>query len=146
MSRINLNGSWNAKCFLENGQTDFAFEGSVPGCVHTDLMGTKIPQNIYYRDNAEKCQWIEERDFEYSKTLGTATISNKHIIIFITIFFAPRSLSSITEGSTSIVKRENATLKNIYIAINEYTVFDILFTKSVSVVASPNKTEISNNE
>jgi len=53
MSKINLNGSWSGICLLENGKTDFTFEGSVPGCVHADLMGTKIPQNIYYRDNAD---------------------------------------------------------------------------------------------
>ncbi|MBQ2827878.1 MAG: hypothetical protein IJF20_01410 [Clostridia bacterium] len=82
MSKINLNGSWSGICLLENGKTDFTFEGSVPGCVHTDLMGTKIPQNIYYRDNAEKCQWIEKRDFEYSKVFEIDTLPSSAKLVF----------------------------------------------------------------
>lgn len=66
MNRINLNGNWHGKC-IKNNTIDFTFDGTVPGCVHTDLMGKKIPADIYYRDNSQNCQWIEDCDFEYSK-------------------------------------------------------------------------------
>ena len=59
MKIIDLNGKWNGQCY-KDGNQDFTFVGNVPGCVHTDLMGSRIPSDIYYRDNADKCQWIED--------------------------------------------------------------------------------------
>ena len=39
--------------FSEDGKADFTFKGIVPGCVHSDLKGIKIPNELFYRDNAE---------------------------------------------------------------------------------------------
>lgn len=36
MQKICLNGSWEGICFTEEGKKDFTFNGTVPGCVHTD--------------------------------------------------------------------------------------------------------------
>lgn len=37
----------------------------VPGCVHTDLMRQGIIENLYWRDNNKKYQWIENEDWTY---------------------------------------------------------------------------------
>ena len=38
---------------------------SVPGYVHTALEREKIIPEMYWRDNAKMCQWIEERTWEF---------------------------------------------------------------------------------
>lgn len=68
MKKISLNGSWNGKCLAKEGEESFSFAGTVPGCVHTDLMGSRIDRNLYFRDNADACLWIESRDWEYSRS------------------------------------------------------------------------------
>ena len=82
MSRILLNGAWSGTCFTEEGNVDFTFEGTVPGCAHTDLFGTHIPKDVFYRDNADKCTWIEGRDFEYSKAFILESIPENAILVF----------------------------------------------------------------
>ena len=82
MSKINLNGQWQGICYTESGAEDFSFNGAVPGCVHTDLMGVKIPMDIYYRDNADACQWIENRDFKYTKTFNISEVPQKADLVF----------------------------------------------------------------
>ncbi|MBQ1954502.1 MAG: hypothetical protein II350_02055, partial [Clostridia bacterium] len=82
MERLCLNGNWNGECFFENGESDFTFSASVPGCVHTDLMGSRIPKNIYYRDNADACQWIEDRDWKFTKSFRLDAIPSKAKLVF----------------------------------------------------------------
>lgn len=62
---LSLNGSWQGRCLGENG---FTFTGTVPGCVHTDLAGARLPADLQYRSNADACLWIEECDWEYSRS------------------------------------------------------------------------------
>lgn len=82
MNKINLNGAWMASCF-ENGSLKFAFEGTVPGCVHTDLMGTPhIDEDIYWRDNTNNCQWIENCDFEYTKIFNLDNPADSARLVF----------------------------------------------------------------
>ncbi len=67
MYKIDLCGKWQACGINEKGE-NISFEGSVPGCVHTDLINAKlIDADIYYRDNAKKIQWIENVDWQYKK-------------------------------------------------------------------------------
>ena len=83
MQKICLNGSWEGICFTEEGKKDFTFNGTVPGCVHTDLIAENIiDYDIFYRDNADKCKWIENRDFEYSKTFEVDSIPKKAELVF----------------------------------------------------------------
>lgn len=78
--KIDLNGSWQGKCFSGNGEPVFSFLGTVPGCVHTDLMGDKIPADLYYRDNTDQCQWIEDRDWEYTKTFSAHKAGHARLV------------------------------------------------------------------
>lgn len=65
--KFDLNGTWRAIGKNENNE-DISFIGSVPGCVHTDLIKNGIiDYDIFWRDNYKKCQWIEEKDFTYFK-------------------------------------------------------------------------------
>ena len=91
MKLIDLNGKWNGQCYRD-GKHDFSFTGTVPGCVHTDLMGSRIPEHIYYRDNADKCQWIEDCDWKYIKQEHLTQVAffqhERLVHLIVTITFA----------------------------------------------------------
>ena len=65
MKKINLNGKWQLYGEYEGGT--ISSTATVPGCVHTDLMGSVLDYDIFYRDNADKCQWIENSDWKYER-------------------------------------------------------------------------------
>lgn len=64
---IDLCGTWHL-CCKDSPIGSFELDGQVPGCVHTDLISNKIIDNIFYRDNAKRIQWIESCDFTYIKS------------------------------------------------------------------------------
>lgn len=82
MPSMSLNGLWNGSCISSDGIEEFSFSGTVPGCVHTDLMGSHIPEDIYYRDNADDCRWIEERDWQYTRTFQLDELPAKAQLVF----------------------------------------------------------------
>lgn len=82
MGTISLNGNWSGSCISFDGREEFGFLGTVPGCVHTDLMGKQIPEDIYYRNHADACQWIEERDWKYTKTFSLKYVPENARLVF----------------------------------------------------------------
>ena len=44
-------------------------EATVPGTVHTDLLNAKLIEDPFYRINEKDQQWIDKKDWEYSKTI-----------------------------------------------------------------------------
>lgn len=82
MTKLSLNGLWKGDCISADGSEVFSFSGTVPGCVHTDLMGSHIPEDIYYRDNTDQCQWIEDRDWKYTKTFQLDDLPPKAQLVF----------------------------------------------------------------
>ncbi len=64
---ITLNGTW--QCRITDGKTHtHTITGTVPGCVHADLKKAGILGDLYYRTNADTCQWVEDCDVTYTKT------------------------------------------------------------------------------
>lgn len=82
MKRINLNGCWQGECFDVKGKKKFGFRGNVPGCVHTDLLGKHIPEDIYFRNNADECLWIENCNYCYTRTFNLTEIPEKANLVF----------------------------------------------------------------
>lgn len=64
--RISLDGVWQGEGFGPDGRT-LKFEGHVPGCVHTDLMREGVLDDPFWRDNAEKCRWVEDWNWAYQR-------------------------------------------------------------------------------
>ena len=62
MKRVYLTDGW----VLSGDGFEGKIEARVPGCVHTDLMNAGIIANPLYRDNNEKCQWIENGNYTYT--------------------------------------------------------------------------------
>lgn len=69
MSRttISLNGTWRLTGKGADGASDICIDASVPGHVHNDLLLNGLIEDPFWRDNAEKCQWIEERQWTFSR-------------------------------------------------------------------------------
>ena len=61
-----LNGKWTLTGLDEN-LCPISVDATVPGCVHTDLIANGILGDIFYRDNSKTCQWVEDRDFTYTR-------------------------------------------------------------------------------
>lgn len=55
MKRVYLTDGWT----LSGDGFEGKIEARVPGCVHVDLVNAGIIANPLYRDNNEKCRWIE---------------------------------------------------------------------------------------
>ncbi len=68
MLNTNLNGAWEGRCIIS--ETDsFGFEGTVPGSAINDLIKAgKLPEDLFWRDNADKVTEFENYDYEYKKT------------------------------------------------------------------------------
>ena len=91
MKTITLDGSWRGKGISPEGNA-IAFAGTVPGCVHTDLLREgKIP-DPFYRYNADECQWIEgwswtyEREFELDELSEDAYLCFDGLDVYCDIF------------------------------------------------------------
>ncbi len=77
-----LNGRWQGTGYDETGAPQFTFSGQVPGCVHTDLMGSRLPADPFKRDNADACQWVENWDWEYTRTFSLDAIPANPELVF----------------------------------------------------------------
>ena len=78
---IDLNGKWICRGTDSNGK-EIVFEGTVPGCVHTDLINFGLLKDIYYRDNSKGTQWIEKNDFSYRKSFTVDELSDNAFLEF----------------------------------------------------------------
>lgn len=76
MKRISLDGTWKLAC--RNKGIEIA--ANVPGCVHTDLKNAGLINDLFYRDNAEKYQWIENEIWEYSKEFKLEDTKNAYLV------------------------------------------------------------------
>ena len=63
-----LNGNWICTVRDDGGRV-YSIPATVPGCVHTDLQAAGIlPENLYWRDTPEACQWVENCEVTYERT------------------------------------------------------------------------------
>lgn len=82
MDITSLNGKWTGKCIPTDGREEFTFNADVPGCVHTDFINEGIINDIYYRNNSEGCQWIENCGFIYSREFRLQEIPHNAKLVF----------------------------------------------------------------
>ena len=77
--KINLGGTW--MCHVTDYDTHtYNIPGQVPGCVHTDLQAAGILGDLFWRTNADDCQWVENCDVTYSRTFtADASVKNQYL-------------------------------------------------------------------
>jgi len=75
---LDLGGAW--QCAQVGGETIPAL---VPGCVHTDLLAAGKLDEPFYRDNEDRCQWISEKDWCYTRTfdLPASLLDSARIVL-----------------------------------------------------------------
>lgn len=73
MKRIDLCGAW-----ILTDQNGRQYPAHVPGCVHTDV----IKEDMFWRDNAKNCQWIENQDWRYTKHFEVEKIEEDMFLLF----------------------------------------------------------------
>ena len=66
--QIDLNNSWQFRQ-ADSGQY---LPATVPGCVHTDLLANNIIEDPFFGTNEKNLQWIDKKDWEYSKDFNLA--------------------------------------------------------------------------
>ncbi len=76
-----LNGKWTVQGLDENN-FPITFDGVVPGCVHADMLRNGIIKDIYYRDNSKTCQWVENRDFTYTREFEVEALEKNAYLEF----------------------------------------------------------------
>ena len=63
---ISLDGLWTLAGVNETGEP-ITLPITVPGYVHPTLEAAGVISPMYWRDNAKKCQWIEEKTWEFTR-------------------------------------------------------------------------------
>ncbi len=73
---------WICDVVSPDGCHDYSVPAAVPGCVHTDLLNAGIISDIFWRDNADKVQWIENCDVIYTGRFNLDVLPELPSLIF----------------------------------------------------------------
>lgn len=65
LSTLSLGGSWQ----LTSLDGTHSAPGTVPGCVHTDLLSAGLIPDPWYRDNEKAISWVAGKDWVYERDL-----------------------------------------------------------------------------
>jgi beta-mannosidase len=64
---FSLNGAWALTGYSPDKYQTINLPAQVPGQVHVDLLREHKIADPFWRDNADKCQWVEHWDWTYKK-------------------------------------------------------------------------------
>lgn len=74
-----LDGKWTLTGTAPDGRRTIHTDAEVPGHVHLDLLRDGTIPDPFWRDNAEKCGWVESWSWEYRRTfLAPAQLNIAH--------------------------------------------------------------------
>lgn len=106
MKTIDLCGKWNifgqspSKCLIPTEYRldieTMTLEGTVPGCIHTDLMAAEKVIDPFWRYNGDNCQWVEnwswayEREFECDMLADDAYIEFMGLDVYADVYLNKR--------------------------------------------------------
>ena len=82
MKRIILSGAWAGRCITGENE-GFDYGATVPGCAISDFIKAgRLPEDLFWRDNADKVVEYENYDYEYKKTFAFSGDSEGAILRF----------------------------------------------------------------
>ena len=83
MKKISLNGLWQGVCIMPDGDR-IALNATVPGSSINDLINAgKLPEDIFWRDNAAKVEEFERCEYEYTHTFDAECAAGvKYTLMF----------------------------------------------------------------
>ena len=65
---FSLDGKWDVTGWSPDKSSHMELKGNVPGQIHDDLIREGKIENPFWRNNAEKCQWVENWTWVYRKS------------------------------------------------------------------------------
>ncbi len=74
---LSLDGAWK----FRQVNTEKWMEGTVPGCVHTDLMAAGVIPDPFYGENEKSMQWLGEKDWEYVREFDVTEEMMEHTFV-----------------------------------------------------------------
>ena len=76
------NITWTSRIVSPDGVYDYTVPAEVPGCIHTDLQKSGILGDLFWRNNADHCQWIENCDVTYTGVFELEKVPEKTSLLF----------------------------------------------------------------
>ncbi|MBR5444700.1 MAG: hypothetical protein IKV57_01160, partial [Clostridia bacterium] len=73
---------WTSHIYSPDGAYDYTVPAEVPGCIHTDLQKAGILGDLFWRDNAESCQWIENCSVTCTGVFTLDAVPEKASLLF----------------------------------------------------------------
>ena len=65
MNHFELQKNWNVSCPKNGEQASVSIPAEVPGFVHLDLLKAEMIPDMFWRDQANECQWVENQSWLY---------------------------------------------------------------------------------
>lgn len=99
---IDLNGMWDLRGYGEKGET-LSLKGQVPGQVHMDLLREGLIPDMFYRKQADECQWVEKWIWEYEREFEIpedAELENAYLYFEGLDTYAEITINGVRAGST----------------------------------------------
>ena len=132
--KIDLNGQWLGEGHSPTGERT-AFTGTVPGCVHTDLLKNRMVPDYFWRDNADQVQWIEDWDWTYRRTFTLDAIPAEPELVFEGLdTYATVRVNGITVGTADNMFIDHRFAVRDALNVGENTV-EVAFESPVRKVA-----------
>ena len=73
---------WTSHIVSPDGAHDYTVPAAVPGCIHTDLQKAGLLGDLFWRENAESCQWIENCDMTCTGVFTIGEIPHDPALLF----------------------------------------------------------------
>jgi beta-mannosidase len=102
MNVLSLDGTWTATQI--NGSV--SVPGTVPGCIHTDLMDSGEIPDPFYRTQEFDAYWVAESDWEYTRSFDVPeeVLSNEKVML---VCEGLDTLATVSVNGTEIARTDN---------------------------------------
>ncbi len=102
MTTISLNGQWTAR----DAGGRMTVPGTVPGCIHTDLLEAGRIDDPFYRTREFDAYWVAETEWEYSRSFTVAAEVLEHERVML-VCHGLDTLATIRVNGKEIARTDN---------------------------------------
>ena len=79
MVALSLNGSWQ----IQHGNGERSLQGTVPGCIHTDLMAAGHLPELWWRDTEAEHHWPWHETWVYRRSITVSEALLAHTAVLL---------------------------------------------------------------
>jgi len=103
MDSIDLNGAWECR----RTDDEVPFPAVVPGCVHLDLLRAGMLEDMNWRDNESRQQWVAERNWVYTRTFEVDEAFLREHQRYVLVCGGLDTFATVTVNGTEVLKADN---------------------------------------